>query len=175
MLPISLFPNLMDREKGLHSPTSDDYTDTMSNLNNVTKALASFHLLNQDTLEPGKDQFSWPYGMEGTTRSYQCQIKLMLGRQALTQVCALGPFSKSSLDDKESLVDSNESWTSTTYARFDGPEDRRHSSTMTTSLGGLTLTPTAMSTHPESASCVTKTLPLGALRRHLVSTLPSML
>jgi hypothetical protein len=50
----------------------------------------------------------------------------MLGMQALTQVCALGPFSESSLDDKEeSLADSNESQTSTAYAGFDGPEDLR--------------------------------------------------
>jgi hypothetical protein len=84
MLPISLFPNLMGREKGLHSSTSNNYTETMSNLNNVTKALASFHLLNQDASEPSKCQFSWPYGLEGIARSYRCQIKLMLGTQALT-------------------------------------------------------------------------------------------
>jgi hypothetical protein len=44
MLPISLLPNLIGREKGLHAPTSDDFTDMMSNLDNITEALADFYL-----------------------------------------------------------------------------------------------------------------------------------
>jgi hypothetical protein len=46
MLPVSPLPNLIGGEKGLHAPTSDDFTDTTSNLNNVTKALAGFYLLD---------------------------------------------------------------------------------------------------------------------------------
>jgi hypothetical protein len=50
----------------------------------------------------------------------------MLGTQALTQVRALGPFSESSLDDKEeSLTDSDESRISTAYVGFDGSEGLR--------------------------------------------------
>jgi hypothetical protein len=50
----------------------------------------------------------------------------MLGTQALTQVRALSPFLESSLDDKESLTNSDENQISTAYAGFDGPEDLRH-------------------------------------------------
>jgi hypothetical protein len=56
MLPVSPLPNLIGGEKRLHAPTSDDFTDTMSNLNNVTEALACFHLLDQDASEPSKGQ-----------------------------------------------------------------------------------------------------------------------
>jgi hypothetical protein len=115
----------MGGEKGLHAPSSDDFTDTTSNINDVTEALSGFHLLDQDTSEPGEGQSTWPYGLEGIARSYRCQIKLMLGTQALTQVHTLCPFSESSSDDKESLADSDESWTSTAYAGFDGLEDLR--------------------------------------------------
>jgi hypothetical protein len=58
MLPVSSLPNLIGREKGLHSPMSDDFTNTMSNLDDVTKALAGFHLPDQDASEPGKGQFT---------------------------------------------------------------------------------------------------------------------
>jgi hypothetical protein len=44
MLPVSPLPNLIGGEKGLHAPTSDDFTNTTSNLDNVSKALAGFHL-----------------------------------------------------------------------------------------------------------------------------------
>jgi hypothetical protein len=54
MLPISPLPNLIGGEKRLHAPTSDDFTDMTSNLDNVTEALAGFHLLDQDALEPGE-------------------------------------------------------------------------------------------------------------------------
>jgi hypothetical protein len=54
MLPISLLPNLIGREKGLHAPTFDDFTDMMSNLDNITEALADFYLPDQDASEPGK-------------------------------------------------------------------------------------------------------------------------
>jgi hypothetical protein len=43
----------------------------MSNLDNITEALAGFHLLDQDASEPGEGQSTWPYGLEGITRSYQ--------------------------------------------------------------------------------------------------------
>jgi hypothetical protein len=52
MFPVSLLPNLIGVEKGLHTPTSDDFTNTMSNLVNVTEALEGFHLLDQDASEP---------------------------------------------------------------------------------------------------------------------------
>jgi hypothetical protein len=44
MLPVFLLPNLIGGEKGLHAPTSDNFTDTTSNLDNVTEALAGFLL-----------------------------------------------------------------------------------------------------------------------------------
>jgi hypothetical protein len=137
MLPISPLPNLIGGEKRLHAPTSDDFTDTTSNLDNINEALVGFHLLDQDASKPGEGQSTWPYGLEGIARSYRCQIKLMLGTQALTQVLALGPFSESSSDDKEeSLVDSDESRISTTYAAFDGPEDLRRFLDNDNLLGG---------------------------------------
>jgi hypothetical protein len=124
MLSVSPLPNLIGGEKGLHAPTSDNFIDTMNNLDNVTEALTGFHLPDPDALEPGEGQSTWPYCLEGTARSYRRQIKLMLGMQALIQVRALGPFSESSLNDKEeSLSHSNESRISTAYAEFDGPED----------------------------------------------------
>jgi hypothetical protein len=126
MLLVSLLPNLIGGEKGLHSPNSDDFTNMTSNLNDVTEALAGFHLPDQNVAKPGEGQSTWPYGLEGIAQSYQCHIKLMLGTQALTQVCALGPFLESSSDDnEESLTDSDESQISTAYPRFDGPEDLR--------------------------------------------------
>jgi hypothetical protein len=54
MLLVSPLPNLIGGEKGLHAPTSDDFTDTTSNLDNVTEALAGFHLPDQDASEPGE-------------------------------------------------------------------------------------------------------------------------
>jgi hypothetical protein len=56
MPPVSPLPNLMGREKGLHSPASDDFTNATSNLDDVTKALAGFHLPDQDASEPGEGQ-----------------------------------------------------------------------------------------------------------------------
>jgi hypothetical protein len=47
MLPVSSLPNLIGGEKGLHAPTSNDFTDTMSNLNDITKALSGFQLLDR--------------------------------------------------------------------------------------------------------------------------------
>jgi hypothetical protein len=44
MLPVSPLPNLIGGEKGLHAPTSDDFTDMMSNLDNIIEALADFYL-----------------------------------------------------------------------------------------------------------------------------------
>jgi hypothetical protein len=124
MLPVFPPPNLIGGEKGLHAPTSNDFTNTTSNFNYVTEAVAGFHLPDQDAAELGEGQSTWPYGLEGIARSYWRQIKLMLGMQALTQVCALGPFSESSSDDKEeSLTDSDESRISTAYPGFDGPKD----------------------------------------------------
>jgi hypothetical protein len=95
MLPISPLPNLIGGKKRLHTPTSDDFTNTTSNLDDITEALAGFHLPGQDAAEPGEGQSTWPYILEGIARFYRRQIKLMLGTQALTQVHALGPFSES--------------------------------------------------------------------------------
>jgi hypothetical protein len=71
MLPISPLPNLIGREKRLHAPTSDDFTNTTSNLDDITEALAGFHLLGQDAVEPGEGQSTWPYVLEGIARSYR--------------------------------------------------------------------------------------------------------
>jgi hypothetical protein len=66
MLPVSPLLNLIGGEKGLHAPTFDDFTNTTSDFDNITEALAGFHLPNQDASEPGKGQSTWPYGLEGT-------------------------------------------------------------------------------------------------------------
>jgi hypothetical protein len=133
-------------------------------------------LLDQDAAEPGEGQSTWPYGLEGIAWSYQCQIKLMLGTQALTQIRALGPFSESSSDDKEeSLTNFDENRISTAYPGFDSPEDLRRFLNNDNLLGGPTSTLTTTLTHLESASCAMETLTLGILRRHPVSTLPSTL
>jgi hypothetical protein len=54
MLPASPLPNLIGGEEGLHAPTSDDFTDTMSNLDKVTETLAGLHLPDQDASEPAE-------------------------------------------------------------------------------------------------------------------------
>jgi hypothetical protein len=71
MLPVSPLLNLIGGEKGLHAPTFDDFTDTTSNLDNVTVALVGFHLPDQHASETGEGQSTWPYGLEGTARSYR--------------------------------------------------------------------------------------------------------
>jgi hypothetical protein len=99
----------------------------------------------------------------------------MLGTWALAQDRALGSFLEpSSGGEEESLDDSDESRTPTTYARFDGPKDLHRFLDNDDLLGGPTLTPTTTSTHPKSASCVMETLPPG-IPRHPMSTLPSTL
>jgi hypothetical protein len=54
MLPVSPPPNLIGGEKGLHTPTSDDFINTTSDLDDVTEAQAGFHLPDQDIAKPGK-------------------------------------------------------------------------------------------------------------------------
>jgi hypothetical protein len=70
MLPISPLPNLIGGEEGLHAPTSNDFTDTTSNLDNVTETIAGLHFLDQDATEPVEGQSNWPYGLKGTDWSY---------------------------------------------------------------------------------------------------------
>jgi hypothetical protein len=44
MLHVFSPPNLIGREKGLHAPPSDDFTNMATNLDDVTEALSGFYL-----------------------------------------------------------------------------------------------------------------------------------